>query len=436
MTTVSNPGGSIFGNFNVTASGTGAKVNLPALTTVNLLGQNDTIKAKAGGDVELPVLAHVTNTNGVFEQFNLQVSDAGSIINAPTLGNAPLSRCIISLNGGAILWANPTVLTASSVTIDTSGTIALAQLTTIDSTSFNAANGVTISLPNVTTISVVAGTSATLQATGSNSTLSLPAVTTITNPGDIFSSVTIAASGSGSKTLLPALKTVTTGGASATFQASSGGQVLATAITTATSTGSIFGNFNVSADGAGSKVFLQNLSVMHMATATNNLTATNGGDIELPALSTITATGSIFESFNVQSSGTGSLVNLSGLLSTASFPDALALANNGEIDLAGKHNPFSINFLADFDSSNSGTLDVYFNSTLLTRITPNNFGAYMPYSIFVGTAAPDAAVVRFIANGSGASVTLQDYSVPEPASLGILAVFACTILRRPKNRRK
>jgi autotransporter-associated beta strand protein len=419
LATTSNPGGSLFGSFNLTANGFGAKISLPALTTVSVKGEADTFTALNAGTLDLPALTTFANNDAFFEQLNLKATGFGSTINAPSLGTAPQSHIYVTVSkGGTVNWANPTVLKAGGITIDTSGTINIQQLTNIDSTSINAANGVSITLPNVTAYSTIAGTGATLQASGSSSTLFLPNLTSITNPGDIFSGLTFSANGSGATVSLPALQNVTTNAASMIFQAKAGGTLTANSLTvTNNGSGGLFGSISFTADGLGSHLQMNALATMHLDGASNSLTASNGGLLELPALATVTTGGSIFDSLSVHSSGTGSRVNLASLRSTLSIPDTLALSQNGELDLAGSNGPLAISFSADFTDA-TGTLDVYVDQTLVASITPGTLNAYQGYQ-FISNNIPANPVIRFISNGTNAAVTVKDYSIaPLSAGLG------------------
>ena len=145
--------------------------------------------------------------------------------------------------------------------------------------------------------------------------------------------------------------------------------------------------------------------------APNNLRATNGGDLELPALSTVTTTGNIFESLNVTSSGTGSLVNLSGLHSTTTFPTSLTIAQNGELDLGAVSSAFTFSFSANFANSSVGTLDIFDNQQFLTSISPSILNAYVPYEFAATIPQTGTPTLRFIADGAAANVTLQNFSV-------------------------
>ncbi|MCX6876993.1 MAG: hypothetical protein NTW21_24735 [Verrucomicrobia bacterium] len=414
------------------ATAAGSILQLGSLTSINLTNNDLTLSAKSGGSVQLPTLTTVANTA---RTLHLETVGSGSQVNVPGLG-ADLSRLDVSVTGGTVLWGSPQTLQRSSVKLDTGGTLNLATLTNIDSTSLNAVNGATITVPLVTGYSTVPGTGATVQA-GVGSTVSLPAVTSITNPGDIYNGLTFKASGAGATVALGALHTVTMSGASITFQAQSGGTLQANTLATVSNLGSIFGNFNAYADGANSKVLMTGLNTMQLNGASNNLRATDGGELELPGLATVATTGNIFEAFNVQSSGPGSVVNLAGLTNTVPFKDSLNLSNGGELDLGGLNSPFKLSFAANFANGSTGALDVYLNHTLLQSILPDDNGTFDSYVLAINSFQPGGSVIGFIANGSGASVTLQDYSVtiPEPGTAGWFGIGLCglNLLRRRKQ---
>ncbi len=413
-------------------SAAGSVLQMGAMTSVNLTNNDLTVLAQSGGSVQLPVLNTVVNTT---RTLRLQANGSGSQVNVPALGTNLSRLDVIVQGGGSVLWGSPLTLQRSSVKMDASGALNLATLTNINSTSLNAVNGATLTVPSVTAYSTVTGTSATVEARA-GSTVALPAVTSITNPGDVFSGLTFRANGAAAMVALGALQTVTMDAASITFQAQNGGTLQANALATVSNLGSIFGKFNAYADNINSKVLMTGLTTMYLNGASNTLRATAGGNLELPGLTTVTTTGNIFEEFKVESIGTGSLVNLSGLTSTVPFKDSLVLRNGGKLNLAGLSSPFDLSFEANFANGSTGTLEVFLNQTLLQSITPANFGSFTPYFLPVNTFQPGGAVIEFFANGSGASITLQNYSasVPEPGTAGLLglALSGLGTLRRRK----
>ncbi len=331
LTTVNNLG-SIFGGFTALADGTNSKVELPALTTLHLVGQSDEFSATKGGRVDVPALGTVTNTGNVFEGLTIVSTGAGSVVNVPLLGNSAQVKLTVTVGtGGTLLWGSPAIVQASSITLqDSSGTITLGQLTNIDSTSLTASGGASINLPLVTAYSAVTGTGATIQA-NAGSTITLPAVASITNPGNVFDGLTFVANGAGAKVAMDAVTTVTSNAASITFEAESGGLLEMTALQAGQNLGSIFGSFNAYASGAGSRVSMPALTTLQLFGQTDNLRATAGGYLDMHSLRTVTSTGDIFENLSVQSTGTGSVVNVSGLLSTVGFPDSFAIGSGGEV---------------------------------------------------------------------------------------------------------
>ena len=416
------------------ASAAGSVLQMAAMTSVNLTNNDLTLLAQSGGSVQLPALIFAPPTS---RTLRLQANGSGSQVNVPALG-PNLSRLDVTVQGGgSVLWGSPQTLRRSSVKIDASGTVNLATLTNINSTSLNAVNGATLTVPSVTAYSTVPGAGATLEA-GAGSTVALPALVSITNPGDVFNGLTFRANGAVAMVALGALQTVTMDAASITFQAQNGGTLQANALATVSNLGSIFGKFNAYADNTNSKLLMTGLTTMQLNGAANTLRATAGGNLEMPGLTTVTTTGNVFEEFKVESTGTGSLVNLSGLTSTVPFKDSLILRNGGKLDLAGLSSPFDLSFEANFANGSSGTLDVFLNQSLLQSITPSNFGNFTPYFLPVNSFQPGGAVVEFFANGSGASITLQNYSVsvPEPGTACLLGLALCglgTLRRRLKG---
>jgi autotransporter-associated beta strand protein len=196
---------------------------------------------------------------------------------------------------------------------------------------------------------------------------------------------------------------------SITFEAKAGGTLIANALaTTSNADGSIFGNFEATADAAGSLLQMNGLTTMHLNGASNLVKATNGGTVELTGLSTVTHTANMFERLDIQSTGSGSLVNLRSLRSTTGFPDAITLSSDGELDLGGIGSPFAVSFSASFSSAN-GTLDVYDGFNLLASIAPGTLSTFNQY--FFNVSSPGGTqTIRFVA-ANGASISMRDYAI-------------------------
>ena len=156
-------------------------------------------EAFTGGDVELPLLSELSGPVAV------ESENAGSKINLAMLADFPggsltvtnqgsvsdpvlttLSGVSVTLDGtGTLAISNWASVTSGAITV-TSGTYSFAGLTDIDGSSVESEGGVNLSLPIVQSYTEpnFAG-AGTLEASGANSVLSLPALVSIATTGEV-----------------------------------------------------------------------------------------------------------------------------------------------------------------------------------------------------------------------------------------------------------
>ena len=268
------------------ATGAGSLLSLTGLTSIADTSSGSTlVEALQGGDVELPALT--TSTGNVTYQTD---SSTSNTIDLPLLA---------SLTNGTLN--------------DAGGTVTVPVLTTASGANFYVSNGLTLNLPELTSYTQPNGCcyTGTLEATGTGSVLSMPELTSIANTS---SGSTLVEALSGGKVELPALNQVT--GSNVTLESSGSGSALtgATGNAPATATASA-ANFEVSggatlslpqlasytqpvgccytgtleATGAGSLLSLTGLtSIADTSSGSTLVEALQGGDVELPALTTST----------------------------------------------------------------------------------------------------------------------------------------------------
>jgi hypothetical protein len=217
------------------ATGNGSVLALPNLSSITQPGNgylNQTvIEALAGGTVTLSALATI-NTGTVF----MESDGTASTLNIPQLtsfteANGWAASGLQASNSGTVSDSKLSTLSSTNLTIAQPATIATAQLTSITGgsvaisgagapsftglTTLNGANvtvsgGASLTLPGVTTSA--SGTyTQTLEATGSGSLLSLPNLTSITQPGNGYLNQTVIEALAGGTLTLSTLATIDTG---------------------------------------------------------------------------------------------------------------------------------------------------------------------------------------------------------------------------------
>src|SRR5262249_2755539 len=128
---------SSIGDWHWYATGSGSKLNFPNLTTIGTLTNSWLlIDAKQGGEIDLPLLATVTNTRPV----SFLADGAGSKIDLSSLatfnGFAGYAA-LIDTNGATVVAPILTSMVGIQVTVDGSGTIATSQWQSFDTVTLN-----------------------------------------------------------------------------------------------------------------------------------------------------------------------------------------------------------------------------------------------------------------------------------------------------------
>ncbi len=314
------------------AIGSGSVINLSGLSSVSSPTSFLNIDASAGGRVNLPHLATITNA---YVDISAENADAGNVpgtVNLPALTSfsdtSGAFGDLSATHGGAVI--DPLLTTVNGVNIKLDQTnpavasqLSLSQLTNIDGSNLNAYNGAILSLPSIT-----ATVGATFEAFASGSVITLSALTSIsTTTGLSFIDaseggrvnlpklatltniyVSISADGTDANHVpstinLPALTSFSdTSGAFGDLSATDGGDVIDPLLTTVNGA-------NISLDQANPAVASQ-LDLSQLTNIDNSsLYAKSGATMSLPGITSYTGAGSF------QATGSGSVITLSQLTS-------------------------------------------------------------------------------------------------------------------------
>ncbi len=305
-----------------------------------------------GGRCALPSLKATSSGVGFASD------DNGSLLDISSITSFASGASFFAIGGEIRLNASVTSLDGASIT-DFGGIFPLGQLTSLTNGSLTEASGV-VSLPN---LSDITGSSLSAQFGGG---LTLPSITSF-DPNSQYT--TFSATGNGSVLSLPALTSVTssTYGGSLKLNASDGGQVLVSALTTV-DTASFFSSFSASADGAGSTVDLSGLTQFNAYNS--SLSITNSGTVLV----------------------NGSVINLDGvsitLDGTGTFPidQFVSLTDGGLTVEGGSYDLFN---LTDIDGSS---------------LTAENGGNLTLHAI--SSFEPKGRSVQFSATGDASTIFL------------------------------
>ena len=272
VTSYSNPSGSSSNDFQ--ATGTGAKVNLPALTSLGTLQNWLYIEAQQGGQTLLPLLDSLASNS---DYLQIIADGSSSKIDLSALTALPVANTgdLSVTNQATLLDPKLTSLTNVSVTLDGTGTIATNQWATLTRDSLTITGG-TYSFSGITDFD---GSSAIAQAGGS---LTLPAVTSYSNPSG-SSSNDFQATGTGAKVNLPALTSLGALQNWLYIEAQQGGQTLLPLLDSLASNSDYL---QIIADGASSKIDLSALTTLPVAN-TGDLSVTNQATVLDPKLTSI-----------------------------------------------------------------------------------------------------------------------------------------------------
>ncbi len=273
------------GSMTWKASGAGSVLDLPGLTNLTEPACYDalTIQALSGGQVILSNAVTIEAANG---SVSVQADGSNSLVNLSALATNLSALSLEASGGGTLLMPSFATSGNMSLILNSGGFISTTQFTNIDDASFYVTGGEVLALPGVTAEHAACG-SMTWKASGTGSVLDLPGLTNLTEP-----------------TCYDAL----------TIQALSGGQViLSNAVTIEAANGSV----SVQADGSNSLVKLSALATNLSALTVE---ASGGGTLLMPSFAT---------------SGNMSLtLNSGGFISVAQFTnidDASFYVTGGEV---------------------------------------------------------------------------------------------------------
>jgi hypothetical protein len=258
------------------ASGANSVLSLPDLSSIAVQAtypEQVNVEASSGGDVSMPMLSQVSASLVV------QSTGSGSVIDLSALTDFSAQLDVYSSPGaltvtdqGTVVDPALTSLNNVSVTLDGTGTLSIEAWTTLTNASLTITAG-SYSFPSLTDID---SSNLNVQA---NASLTLPAVANYTSRNN-FATTTFEASGANSVLSLPDLTSIA-------VQATYPEQV--------------------------------------------NVQASSGGDVSMPMLAQVAA------SLVVQSTGSGSVVDLSGLadfsaqLDVYGTPGALTVSDQGTV---------------------------------------------------------------------------------------------------------
>ncbi len=156
------------------STGTGSVLDLPALATVAPQEDYLEIDAYAGGETLIPTLTSITNTLPGLSDFEINADSPGSEIDLSSLATINVNPGSLSVtNGATVLDGKLTSVTGLNVSLDGTGTLATAQISSFSGGSLTV-SGQNQSLPGLTDF-----TSATIDVNGG--TLTLPGLTDFAN---------------------------------------------------------------------------------------------------------------------------------------------------------------------------------------------------------------------------------------------------------------
>ena len=172
MTSYSNPSGSNSNYFQ--ATGTGAAVSLPALTSLGSLQNWLYVQAKQSGQVLLAALDALASNS---DYLQIDADGSGSKVNLSALTSLPVANSgdLTVTNQATVLDPKLTSFTNVTVTLDGTGTIATSQWASLTRDSLTITGG-TYSFSGITDFD---SSSAIAQA---RARLTLPAVASYSNP--------------------------------------------------------------------------------------------------------------------------------------------------------------------------------------------------------------------------------------------------------------
>jgi hypothetical protein len=345
------------------ATGAGAELNLPNLTSLTVSNGSHGILADSNGTIDLSSLSSPV----VLSTLTYYARNGGAIDLAALTSNGDGGFDVRS--GSTMSLPSITSLDGNSIYIEGTGTMFQpAAITSLDNVDIQVRSGAIMNLPSITTFTWSAGNVNILYALGSGSELNLPNLTSLTissgfagiladsnghidlsslaNPTvlsalgyyarnggsidlsslasspnsefDVFNASTmslpsittldgdsISVEGSGAQLLPPALTTLT----NVAIRVGSAGVFNMPSVTTFNWSGNSLTFLNV--NGAGAILNLNGLTTMNVTAGTNTVNASNGGAIGFSQLQTISTLNN--SNLNVVANGASSVVDISNL---------------------------------------------------------------------------------------------------------------------------
>jgi RHS repeat-associated protein len=361
-----------FSSSTMEATGTGSVLSLPALTSIAVTAGYTTtyVEALSGGDVELPVVTQITGS------VELETNSTASTLN--------LSR-LTTFTGGILN--------------DPGGNLMLPLLSDADDSTFEISGGVTLSLPTVTSADA-----ASFEVSGGSS-LTLAGLTSYTEPNS-FSSSTLEATGTGSVLSLPALTSIAvTAGYTTTYvEALLGGDVELPVVT------QITGSVELESNSASST-----LNVTDLTTFTGGTLNDSAGNLEIPVLADVNDT-------TLEISG-----GLTLSLPTVTSADAASFEVSGgsSLTLAG------LTSYTEPNSFSSSTLEATGTGSVLSLPALTSIAVTAGYTTTYVEALLGGDVELPLVTQSTGSVELETNSTASTLNLSRLTTFTGGTLNDP-----
>ena len=305
----------------------GGSLALPAVTTMsidpNLYGPTE-LEVGYGDRLSLPNLTGISGGNPV----TIAASGTGGEIDLPELTSIVLDTNdgdFSDTGGGTIEDPNLTSLSGVRVTLDGTGTVQTSQWQTLTNGGLAIDGGdySSTTSPPFASLSNINGSSVSVEDGGR---LTLPALITFANANSYAFSSPLMASGADSALSLPDLTSVSVSGfdTSVGIEALQGGHVLLPSLGQINISSQYSGELGVTVEsqGSGSLIDLSSLTSFSGAATGASLTITNGGTVLDPDLMT-------FSDVTITTDSTGMFTVPAG--ETFSFPSGTTTINTGTV---------------------------------------------------------------------------------------------------------
>ena len=320
-------------------------LSLPDLNTLGDLENNLEIDASAGAEILVPSLASIDSTAQVQQNVDVDADGSGTEIDLSGLTSFNCQAGSLSVTDGAtVLDAQITSLNGVSVALDGTGTLATSQWATLTGGTTTITGG-TYTFGNVSdidnlSIDVLAGS------------LALPGV-----EGNAMIDDTLQATGAGATLSLPALTSMSQSQGSLTFDVAAGGEILMPLLTSIDfPDGSV--TVAVGADGSGSEIDLSGLTTFNDP----------GGSLSVTDSATVLVSASL-----TSLTGVDLTLDGTGTLPTNQFTSL----EGGSLTVTG--GSYALGNLADIDGSNisvtGGSLTLASVASYSNPLPPTTFEA-------------------------------------------------------------